>query len=105
MSTHAPSPAPEPWTGAYVRPRIGLDDTPPHVRKIMIEGYRRMSPSDKLKRVRELTRGVQQMALLRLQRQYPDATPREHQMRLASLWIDDETMKKAFGWDPEEMGR
>lgn len=105
MSTHAPSPAPEPWTGAYVRPRIGLDDTPPHVRKIMIGLYRKMTPTEKLRQVDELTRGVQQMALIRLRAKYPEATPREHQMRLASLWIDDETMKKAFGWDPEEMGR
>ena len=89
-------------TTPQLKPRIGLDDTPPEIRKVMVEGYRRMSPAEKAKRMVQLTRGVQQMALMGLRDRHPDASPRELRLRLAALWIDPETMRKAFGWDPGE---
>lgn len=82
------------------RPRIGLDDTPPEIHRILIEGYRRMSMAEKARRIVELTHGVQQMALARLRVQHPDATPRELQLRLAALWIDADTLRAAVGWAP-----
>lgn len=84
-----------------LRPRIGLDDTPPEIRRVMIEGDRRMSPAEKMERVVQLTRGVQQMAWMGLRARHPDASPRELRLRLAALWIDADTMRKAFGWDPD----
>ncbi|MCB9543690.1 MAG: hypothetical protein H6703_14750 [Myxococcales bacterium] len=81
-------------------PRTGLDDTPPEIHRILIEGYRRMSMTDKARRIVELTHGVQQMALARLRAQHPDATPRELQLRLAALWIDADTLRAAVGWAP-----
>ena len=39
------------------------DDTDPAIKALLIEGYRRMSPSQKLERVRALTRAVQELAL------------------------------------------
>lgn len=75
-------------------------DTSPHIQKILIEGYRRMSPQQKLKRVDELTKGVQQMALARIRQQYGEISEREQRLRLASLWLDRETMIKVFNWDP-----
>jgi hypothetical protein len=45
-------------------------DTSPDVQKIIIEGYRRMSPQQKIKRVSELTKAVQQLALARIRKQY-----------------------------------
>ena len=81
------------------------NDTHPDAERVLIAGYRRMSPADKLKRVVALTHGVQQMALLRLREKYPQDTDRQLQYRLASLWLDDETMRRAVGWDPEVEGR
>jgi hypothetical protein len=80
------------------------EDTPLEIEGIIIEGYRRMSPTDKLRRVSEMTRAAQQMALLRIDKQYPNATDRERQLRLASLWLTREQMLSAFGWDPEREG-
>ena len=80
-------------------------DTHPAAEQVLIEGYRRMTPADKLKRVVSLTQGVQQMALLRLREKYPEDSERQLQYRLASLWIDAETMRRAVGWDPEVEGR
>jgi hypothetical protein len=79
-------------------------DTPPEIEAVIIEGYRRMSPRQKLERVRELGRAAQQMALLRIAKQYPNATERERRLRLASLWLTREQMIAAFDWDPEREG-
>ncbi|MCB9762365.1 MAG: hypothetical protein H6739_21390 [Alphaproteobacteria bacterium] len=80
-------------------------DTHPDAERVLIAGYRRMSPADKLRRVVALTQGAQQMALARLREEYPDDTDRQRQLRLASLWLDDETMRRVFGWDPAVEGR
>lgn len=81
-----------------------ITDTPPHIQKLLIEGYRRMSPQQKLKRVDELTKAVQQFALARIRNQYGDISEREQKLRLASLWLDRETMIKVFQWDPSIKG-
>jgi N-glycosylase/DNA lyase len=81
-----------------------IQDTPPHILDILIDGYRRMSPQQKLKRVSEMTKAVQQLALARIEKQYGNCTDREKQLRLASLWLDRETMIRVFQWDPQVKG-
>ncbi len=81
-----------------------IQDTPPHIQKLIIEGYRRMSPQEKLKRVAELTKAIQQLALARIIKQYGQISEREQQLRLASLWLERETMIRVFQWDPHEKG-
>jgi hypothetical protein len=80
------------------------DDTDPAIEALLIEGYRRMSPAQKLERVRALTRSVQQLALLDIRRRYPRADEREQALRLASRWVEPELMLRAFGWDVREVG-
>lgn len=84
--------------------RTQSSDTHPEIERRLIEAYRTMTPSQKLSRVVEMTRAVQQMALARLRSTYPGASDRELTLHLASLWIDRETMIRAFDWDPEEKG-
>ena len=81
-----------------------LDDTPPEIQKIIIEGYRKMSPQQKIQRVSELNKGVQQFALARIQKEYGEISDHEKRLRLASLWLDRETMVQVFDWDPKEKG-
>jgi len=81
-----------------------ISDTPPHIQEILIAGYRRMSPQKKLKRVTELTKAVQQLALSRIRQQYGRLLEQEQRLRLASLWLDRETMIKIFNWDPSVKG-
>lgn len=81
-----------------------LSDTSPVIHKMIIEGYRRMSPQEKLKRVDEMTKAVQQLALARIRKQYGDIPEREQLLRLASLWLDRETMIRVFDWDPKREG-
>ena len=80
-------------------------DTPPEVEEILLEGYRRMTPQQKLARVMDLNRAVQEMASARIRAEYGPSLPeRELRLRLAALWLDRETMIRAFGWDPEVEG-
>ncbi len=66
------------------------DDTHPAIHALLIEGYRKMSPAQKLERVRLLNHAVQQLALMDIQRRHPNADEREQALRLASRWIEPE---------------
>ena len=81
-----------------------LSDTKYDAEKILIEGYRRMSPTQKLKQVGDLTVTVQQFALARIRKFHGDSPEQEQRLRLASLWLDRETMIRIFNWDPEKEG-
>jgi hypothetical protein len=80
------------------------NDTHPKIEAFLIEGYRKMSPSQKLERVRALTRAVQELALLDVRRRHPEADEREQELRVASRWIEPDLMVRAFGWDVREVG-
>ena len=80
-------------------------DTPPEIEEMVLNRYRKMTPFERLLQVWELNRMAQYMAALRIQTQYgPELSERELRLRLAALWLDRETMIKAFGWDPEVEG-
>ena len=81
-----------------------LDDTHPKVEALIIEGYRRMSPAQKLARVTALTQTLQELALVDIRRRHPDASNEEQALRLASRWLSPDLMRKAFGWDVEKAG-
>lgn len=81
-----------------------ITDTPPQIHKMIIEGYRKMTPQQKLQQVCELNQAVQQLALARIRQQYGEIPEREQRLRLASLWLDRETMIRVFQWDPEKEG-
>ena len=80
------------------------NDTDPKAEAILIQGYRAMSAAQKLERVRALTRAVQELALLDVRKQHPDASPREQALRVASRWIEPELMLRAFDWDVRDAG-
>jgi hypothetical protein len=80
------------------------EGTDPAVEALLVEGYRRMSPAQKLERVRALNRAVQELALVDIRRRHPDANEREQALRLASRWIEPELMIRAFGWNVQEVG-
>ena len=87
-------------------PSTGVDDTAPEVRALQIEAYRRMTGIEKLRRVMDLNRAVESLALARIRKRYGgDLSEREERLRLASLYLPRETMVTAFGWDPDVHGR
>ena len=79
-------------------------DTHPAVETLLIEGFRKMTPAQKLEIVSQLTRCVQELAMTDIRRRHPDAGSRELALRLASRWLAPELMLAAFGWDVQKMG-
>jgi len=85
--------------------RAGKSDTPRELESLIVQGYRRMTPKEKLERVGQLNRSIRTLALAGIrQRHGADLSERELRLRLAALSIDRETMIQAFGWDPDEHG-
>jgi len=83
----------------------GASDTSPEAERILLEGYRRMSPTDRLGRVLALNRALEQLAEARIRATHgPDLPERELRLRLAALRLDRDTMIRVFGWDPQEKG-
>lgn len=66
----------------------------------MFRLWRRATPAQKLKKVFSIGKMVNDLVRGELRRRYPDATPREIELRLASRNLPRETMIRAFGWDP-----
>jgi hypothetical protein len=79
-------------------------DTHPAIEKLLVDGYRKMTPARKLAIVNNLTVTVQQLALADIRRRHPLAGEREQKLRLASRWLDPATMRRVFGWDPDTQG-
>ena len=80
------------------------NDTHPSTEALLVEGYRKMTPMQKLQRVKALTLAIQELALLDVRRRYPDADVTEQNLRVASRWISRELMLRAFGWDTQRTG-
>jgi len=81
-----------------------INDTPADIQKVLITGYQSMTPREKMRRVSELNKAVQQLALARIRKQYGEISEREQRLRLAGLWLNRETMIRVFDWDPEKEG-
>jgi hypothetical protein len=79
-------------------------DTHPKIQQILIEGYRRMTPAQKMQCVTELNQAVQQLALARILKEYGPLSEYEQRLRLAALWLDRDTMIRVFNWDPLKEG-
>ncbi len=53
-------------------------DTPPEIEEMNLEGYRQMASQEKMRRILELNRSVEEMAAARIQSRYgPDLPERE----------------------------
>jgi hypothetical protein len=75
-------------------------DTRPEVIGVLLDGYRRMTPTEKLARVADLSAAANQMAAARIRTQHPDADESEVRLRLAALVLGRDTMLRVFAWDP-----
>ena len=83
---------------------MDANDTHPRIEELQLEGYRRMTPAEKLAIVSALTAAVHQLALVDIRRRHPAADQREQRLRLVSRFIDAATMRRVFDWDPDVMG-
>ncbi len=82
-----------------------VSDTSPDAERVLLEGYRRMSPREKLQRVVSLNRALEQLARARIRSKYGEhLSERELRLRLGALRLDRATMVRVFGWDPDVEG-
>jgi hypothetical protein len=81
-----------------------LEQTNPEIERLLIEGIRRMTPGEKLRRIVALNEMLDALTLAGLREQYPEADNVELRMRLASRKLPADLMKKAYGWDVELKG-
>ena len=84
--------------------RTQASDVHPDVERVLVEAWRSMSAAEKVRQVRELTNTARRFSLAGIRRRHPDASDRELRLRLASFWLDRETMIRLFDWDPEVEG-
>ena len=79
-------------------------DTSPGAEQVLIEAYRRMPPLEKVRRLTEIIRACEQLALAGIRERHPQASEWEIRLRLAALRLDRETVVRVFGWDPAREG-
>lgn len=79
-------------------------NTPEEMEAILIQNLRQWPAWKKFQQISSLIQGLEKMALLGLQKRYPEADERELKLRLAALQLDRETMIRAFNWDPGKKG-
>lgn len=81
-----------------------LSDTRPEIERIVLDGYRQMSPAQKLARVDDLRQLTMGLAERRIRSQYAGASDQEVRLRLGALTLGRDLMIRIFGWDPEREG-
>jgi hypothetical protein len=80
-------------------------DTPPEVRRLLVERWRAMPAWRKAWLVDALSRDCEKLALAGIRERHPGVSPEEARLRLGALRIRRDLMIEAFGWDPVERGR
>ena len=70
-----------------------------------LDHWRGLDPEEKLAIVGRLNRSLLTLVEARLAAEYPEDSPQERRLRLASTWIPRDEMIKWWNWDPDERGR
>lgn len=71
-------------------------DTAPDVERRQIDGWRRMSAAEKAALVTGLTRAAFEMTAAGVRRRHPDASPREHFLRVAVIVLGPDLARQAY---------
>ena len=84
--------------------RTLAEDTSWEAEELLLEHYRKLEAHEKVAIILELNRQADDAALAGLIERYPDDSEHVRSLRLASLKLGAELMRKAYGWDPEVEG-
>jgi hypothetical protein len=74
-----------------------LDDTSANARIVLRELYASMTPTEKLRRMSELTLAANQLALVGLAARHPGESRQELLLRLARLRLGNDLVDRAYG--------
>lgn len=78
--------------------RTGLSDTSPSAAELHVRLVAQLSPSERLGRMRDLTRAANLVAVAGLRTRFPAASEDELLLRLAALRLGPELVERAYGW-------
>lgn len=79
-------------------------DLDPDTERVVVRAWRAMSAAEKVRLVCQLTDTARKFSLAGIRRRHPGASEREVRLRLASFWLDRETMIRYFDWDTDVEG-
>jgi hypothetical protein len=79
-------------------------DTSVDAERVLLDLYRAMTPSQKLRAIFELQKAADHLAMAGIRRRHADASVAEERLRLAALKYPRTLMIDAFGWDPRTRG-
>jgi hypothetical protein len=71
-------------------------DTEPAIEQRLVEGWRRLTPAEKLRLVLRMNATVRHLALAGVRQRYPTASAREQFLRLAQVTLGPELARKAY---------
>lgn len=80
-------------------------DTSAEARRVQVEIWRSMSPTQKAALIDRLSAEIRELALVGIRQRHPEATELEQQRHLAVLLHGPEVVEEAFGWDVAARGR
>jgi len=78
-------------------------DTPEEIDRLMFRHYRQMTPGESIERVWELNEWAWERARSGFRRQFPSASEREIDLRLAALKYGRPFVARALGRDPDSL--
>jgi hypothetical protein len=82
----------------------GQSDTHPSFEQVIIEGYRKMPPGQRLKMALEMSEAIRDLAKTGIIKRHPGISNEELRKRLGALLLGRELSIKVNGWDPETEG-
>jgi len=71
-------------------------DTSPDIERRQVVAWRAMTPAQKAELIVALTCTAREMALAGVRHRFPDASPREHFLRLAMLTLGPDLARRAY---------
>jgi len=71
-----------------------MNDTAPAVAALVLEGYRKMTPGERLRRMSALTVDLRRLVVADVRRRHPNATKDEVRAELARRWLPPELAKR-----------
>lgn len=77
--------------------RTLAEDTDPKAERVLIELFRKASPTRKIEMVLQANRTSRLLALAGLRERHPHDSPSRLRRRLADLWLGPDLAAKAYG--------
>ena len=91
------------YDGLEMPSRYGwMADTDPKAFRALIKIRRNMTFDERFRQFLEMTEMVLRGYEDRVRREYPQASEREVFLRAAALRLGTETVRRVYGWSPEE---